>query len=83
MKSKTVKGKHEFDYPLDGMIFLPCERVCLMDRNTGQQMKLTMVQLREKVNAKDMARIESDLQLTNLFTTDGYQIIGLADPEPL
>jgi hypothetical protein len=79
MKTKKVKGKFEFDYPLDGLFFLPCERVQLLERKTGEQRTLTMCQIQDKVGGKDFKRIESKLQTTNLFTTPRYQIMGLAD----
>jgi len=81
MKTKMVKGKHEFDYPLDGILFLPCERVCILQRVTGEQAVITKVDLEAKLKAKDFEKIESDLQLTNLYTSPTYQIMGLADEQ--
>ena len=82
MKVKMVKGKHEFDYQPDGILFLPSERVCILQRDSGAQRVVDVSSLEKTVGPEKFKSISSDLMHNNLVTTDNYQIMGLADVDP-
>jgi hypothetical protein len=82
MKVKMVEGKHAFDYKLDGVLFLPSERVCVLDRNSGEQRVISTATLQDVVGDKKFDMIRIKLMHTNLFSNDNYEVMGLADVDP-
>lgn len=78
METKKVNGKFEFDYKLTGLIFIdPLKAVLMLNRDTGQQVTVNWSELVEKLSAKLIKSIESDLMLMNIWTSPQYQLIGL------
>jgi hypothetical protein len=80
MKVKVdSEGKYAFDYKLEGILFLPSERVVILERATGDQRVITSSDLEDKIGAKKYKMVSQKLMHTNLFSNDNFQIMGLAD----
>lgn len=82
MKVKMIKGKHEFDYKPDGVLFLPPNRVCVLQRDSGEQRVVDVTDLQKTVGKEKFRGITMELMHSNLYTTPNYQIMGLADVDP-
>jgi len=76
---KTIKenGKFKFDYEVEGMVFFGQTDVALLDRKTGQQVVVSIEKLEADLPAAKYKLISADLLMSNRFTNDRYDIVGL------
>jgi hypothetical protein len=83
MKTKfdDETGKWSFDYEPDGILYLPSERVAILQRGTGRVEKVTTEDLYEQIPESQIGKVRSHMMHFNLHTTPKYQIMGLADEE--